>query len=225
MKLNKYIDHTKLGPTITLEDIKKLVAEAKEYDFKSVCVDPIYVKYAKEELIDSDVLVCTVVGFPAGTHTKEVKLYETKEALHNGADEIDMVINQNALINGDFQTVFNEIKALKEACEMKVLKVIIETSNLSDELKIKACELAKDAGADFVKTSTGFSSSGATVEDILLMRKTVGPTMGVKASGGVRSYEDAMKMINAGATRIGASSGIKIIKGKGSIEDDTNTTY
>lgn len=223
MKLNKYIDHTKLGPTVTLKDINKLLAEAKEYDFKSVCVDPIYVKKAKEELLNTDVLVCTVVGFPAGTAKTAVKVFETEQAIFDGADEIDMVISQNKLINGDFDSVYKEIKAIKKACQGKLLKVIIETSNLTDELKVKACELAKRAGADYVKTSTGFSGGGATVSDIKLMRKTVGKDLGVKASGGVRTYEDAMKMIKAGATRIGASSGISIIKGEN--KNDTNTSY
>lgn len=223
MKLNKYIDHTKLGPTITLKEIKKLIAEAKEYDFKSVCVDPIYVKVAKEALLKTDVLVCTVVGFPAGTSKTEVKVFETEQAIADGADEIDMVISQNKLLNGDFDAVYEEIKAIKKACGDKLLKVIIETSNLTDGLKVKACELAKNAGADYVKTSTGFSGGGANLSDIKLMRKTVGKDLGVKASGGVRTYEDAMKMIEAGATRIGASSGINIIKGEK--DNDTDTSY
>lgn len=225
MKLNKMIDHTKLGPKVTLKDIDKLILEAKEYDFKSVCVDPIYVKYAKEALKGSDVLLCTVVGFPAGTHQLEVKKEETKLAILQGADEIDMVINQNALLNGDEDAVYQEIKALKEICGDRVLKVIIETSNLTDEQKVTACKLAKKANADFVKTSTGFSGGGAEEHDILLMRKTVGPKMGVKASGGVRTYEDAIIMINAGATRIGASSGINIVSKIKENKDDTNTTY
>lgn len=225
MKLNKYIDHTKLGPTVTLKDIEVLVKEAKEHDFMSVCVDPIYVTYAKKELKDTDVLVCTVVGFPAGTQTKEAKAFEASLAVKHGADEIDMVINQNALKNKDYDYLLEEIKEIKNACDGKLLKVIIETSNLTEEEKVKACEIAKEAGADFVKTSTGFSSGGATVEDIKLMRETVGKEMGVKASGGVRSYDDAMKMIDAGATRIGASSGIKIVSKVKENENDTNTSY
>lgn len=220
MKLNKYIDHTKLGPTVTKTDILKLCMEAKEYDFMSVCVDPIYVKYAKELLKGSDVLVCTVVGFPAGTQTTKVKFIETNEALLDGADEIDMVINQNALKNHDYEYVLNEIKELKKACGDKVLKVILETCNLTKEEIIKASLLSKEAGADFVKTSTGFSKGGANLEDIKLMRETVGTKMGVKASGGVRTYEDAMKMIEAGATRIGASSGINIVTKKSSTNQD-----
>lgn len=225
MKLNKYIDHTKLGPKVKLEDIIKLTEEAIIYDFKSVCVDPIYVKYAKKALNGSDILVCTVVGFPAGTHLLSVKVFETEKAIIDGADEIDMVINQNAMLNGDFESVLKEIKAVKKACGDKILKVIIETCNLTKELIIKACQLAKEAGADFVKTSTGFAAGGAEVEDIKLMRQIVGKTMGVKASGGVRTYKDALKMINAGATRIGASSGIQIVTGRKNKEDDTDTSY
>lgn len=211
MNLSKYIDHTKLGPTVTAKEIKKLCLEAMEYNFKSVCVDPIYVKLAKELLIGSDVLVCTVVGFPAGTQTTKIKYLEASEAILDGADEIDMVINQNALKNGDFDYVLREIKELKAAVGKRTLKVILETCNLTKEEIVKAALLAKEANADFVKTSTGFSKGGATLEDIQLMRKTVGPQMGVKASGGVRTYEDAIKMINAGATRIGASSGVNIV--------------
>lgn len=225
MKLNKFIDHTKLGPTVTLADIKKLVDEAKEHDFMSVCVDPIYVKYAKSELKDTDVLVCTVVGFPAGTQTKEVKAFEAAFAVEHGADEIDMVINQNALKNKDYDYLLDEIKAIKASCNGKLLKVIIETANLTKEEIVKACEIAKAANVDFVKTSTGFAGGGATVEDIKLMRKTVGEKMGVKASGGVRTYEDAMAMIEAGATRIGASSGIQIVSKNKENDDDTNTSY
>lgn len=211
MKLNKYIDHTKLGPTVTKEDIIKLCKEAKQYDFMSVCVDPIYVKLAKELLTDSSVLVCTVVGFPAGTQTTKIKFLEASEAILDGADEIDMVINQNALKNGDFDYVLKEIKELKSAVGKRTLKVILETCNLTKDEIIKAALIAKEAKADFIKTSTGFSKGGATIDDIKLMRATVGPEMGVKASGGVRSYEDAIKMIEAGATRIGASSGVNIV--------------
>ncbi len=225
MKLNKFIDHTKLGPTVTLADIKKLVDEAKEHDFMSVCVDPIYVKYAKSELKDTDVLVCTVVGFPAGTQIIEVKAFEAAFAVEQGADEIDMVINQNALKNKDYDYLLDEIKAIKASCNGKLLKVIIETANLTKEEIVKACEIAKAANVDFVKTSTGFAGGGATVEDIKLMRKTVGEKMGVKASGGVRTYEDAMAMIEAGATRIGASSGIQIVSKNKENDDDTNTSY
>jgi len=225
MKLNKMIDHTKLGPTVTLSDINKLVDEAIIYDFKSVCVDPIYVSYVHQLLKNSNVLTCTVIGFPAGTHSLDIKLTECKEALKNGADEFDMVINQNALKNNQDELVYEEIKALKDLIKNKTLKVIIETSNLTDDEKVRACLMAKKAGADFVKTSTGFSKAGATVEDIRLMRQTVGPEMGVKASGGVRTYEDAIKMIEAGATRIGASSGIQIVKQEKENNHDSNTSY
>ncbi len=219
MKLNKYIDHTKLGPTVTTEDIKKLCEEAIKYDFMSVCVDPIYVKLAKELLKQSDVLVCTVVGFPAGTQTTKIKFLEASEAILDGAEEIDMVLNQNALKNKDYDYVLNEIKELKKAVGNKTLKVILETCNLTKDEIIKASLLAKEAKADFIKTSTGFSKGGATFDDIKLMRETVGEEMGVKASGGVRSYEDAIKMIEAGATRIGASSGVNIVTHQKSNKD------
>lgn len=220
-KMAELIDHTKLGPSVTYEDINKLISEANEYKFKSVCVDPIYVNYAKKHV--DGVLVCTVVGFPHGTSKTDVKVLETKMAVKDGADEIDMVLNQNALKNREDNYVLNEIRAIKKACGNKVLKVIIETSNLSRAEKIRACELAKMGGADFVKTSTGFHKGGATVEDIALMRKIVGPDMGVKASGGVRTYEDAKKMIIAGASRIGSSNGVKILKGDEN--NDSNTSY
>ena len=184
MKLNKYIDHTKLGPTVTKADVEKLCKEAVEYDFKSVCIDPIYVKLAKELLKGSDVLVCTVVGFPAGTQTTKIKFLETSEALLDGADEIDMVLNQNAIKNQDYDYVLNEIKELKKAVKDKTLKVILETCNLTKEEIVKASLLAKEAKADFVKTSTGFSKGGATLDDIKLMRETVGPTMGVAGNVG-----------------------------------------
>ncbi|MGY3724325.1 deoxyribose-phosphate aldolase [Granulicatella balaenopterae] len=211
-KLSKYIDHTLLKPQATKEQILALCEEAKKYDFKSVCVNPFWVATAKKALEGSDVLVCTVIGFPLGANTAEVKAFETKEAIAQGAGEVDMVINVGALKSNDLQTVKEDIKAVvNEAKGKATSKVIIETCLLTDEEKVTACELAKEAGADFVKTSTGFSTGGATVEDIALMRKTVGPDMGVKASGGVRSYEDAMAMIEAGATRLGASSGVAIV--------------
>lgn len=219
--MNKLIDHTKLGSNVTYQDIDKLIDEANHYKFMSVCVDPIYVSYAKAKL--KDVLVCTVVGFPHGTEKTSVKVFETKEAIEDGADEIDMVLNQNALKNGEYDYVLNEIKAIKKACGSHTLKVIIETSNLTEAEKIKACELAKAAKADFVKTSTGFHKGGATLEDVALMRKVVGPDMGVKASGGVRTYADAKKMVIAGATRIGTSNGVSIISKEN--KDDSNTSY
>lgn len=213
MKFNKLIDHTLLKPEATKTQIEKLCSEAKEYDFKSVCVNPYYVKYAKELLKESDVLVCTVIGFPLGQNTTAIKVAETKDAIQNGADEIDMVINIGALKSKDKDYVLNEIKEIRNACKGKTLKVIIETCLLTDEEKITACKLSKEAGADFVKTSTGFSTHGATVEDVKLMRETVGEDMGVKASGGIRDRDTALKMVEAGATRLGVSAGVEIVKG------------
>ncbi|HFU3843682.1 TPA: deoxyribose-phosphate aldolase [Streptococcus suis] len=214
MKLNKYIDHTILKPETTKEQVAQILAEAKEYDFASVCVNPTWVAYAAQELKDSDVKICTVIGFPLGANTPAVKAFETKDAIENGADEIDMVINIGALKSKNDGLVLEDIQAVVAASGDKLVKVIIETCLLTEEEKVKACQLSKEAGADFVKTSTGFSTGGATVEDVALMRKTVGPDMGVKASGGARSYEDAIAFIEAGATRIGASSGVAIMKGE-----------
>ena len=223
MKLNKYIDHTKLGANVTKAQIDQLISEAKTYDFKSVCVNPIFVKYAKEALKDTDVLVCTVIGFPHGTHTTAVKIFETQDALNNGADEIDMVINIFDLKNDPLK-VYEEIKALKDVCGQKVLKVIIETCYLTPEEIIKASELVVKAGADFVKTSTGFGTGGATIENVKLLKETVSNKAEVKASGGVRTYEQAMAMIDAGATRIGTSNGIDIILQRRK-DNDSNTSY
>lgn len=213
MKLNKYIDHTILKPETNQEQVKKIIEEAKEYDFASVCVNPTWVKYASQELRETNVKVCTVIGFPLGATTPAVKAFETKDAISNGADEIDMVINIGALKSGNDALVLEDIKAVVEASGDQLVKVIIETCLLTEEEKIKACFLSKEAGADYVKTSTGFSTGGATVADVALMRKTVGSEMGVKASGGARSYEDAIAFIEAGATRIGASSGVAIMNG------------
>lgn len=213
-QLAKYIDHTLLKPEATQEQIKELVDEAKEYKFASVCVNPSWVSFCYNELKDTDVKVCTVIGFPLGATTSEAKAAETKQAIENGATEVDMVINIGALKSNQDEVVQKDIEAVVEASKGKALtKVIIETALLTEEEKIKACELAKTAGADFVKTSTGFSSGGATVEDIKLMRETVGEEMGVKASGGVRNLEAMQEMIEAGATRIGASAGVSIIQG------------
>lgn len=213
--LAKFIDHTLLKADATKEQILTLVQEAKEYNFASVCVNPTWVKLAASELKNTSVDVCTVIGFPLGATTSEVKAFETKNAIENGATEVDMVINIGALKDKDYALVEEDIKAVVNEAKGKVLtKVIIETSLLTNEEKVKACELAVSAGADFVKTSTGFSTGGATVEDIALMRKTVGPDIGVKASGGVRSLADTEAMIKAGATRIGASSGKEIINGQ-----------
>ena len=213
MKLNKYIDHTILKPETTQEQVEKILSEAKEYDFASVCVNPTWVSLAAESLKDSDVKVCTVIGFPLGANTSAVKAFETEDAIANGADEIDMVINIGALKAGNDALVLDDIKAVVDASGDKLVKVIIEACLLTDEEKERACQLSKEAGADYVKTSTGFSTGGATVADVALMRKTVGPDMGVKASGGARSYEDAIAFIEAGASRIGASSGVAIMNG------------
>lgn len=213
MNINKLIDHTALKPNINKESILKLIAEAKTYDFASVCVNPCWVALAHQELKNTDVKVCTVIGFPLGANTTEVKVFETKDAIEKGAQEIDMVINIAMLKDKEYDYVENEIHQIVEAAKDKaIVKVIIETCLLTDEEKIKACELSQKAGADFVKTSTGFSTGGATVHDIALMRKTVGAEMGVKASGGVHTYEEALAMVEAGATRIGASAGVKLLK-------------
>ncbi|MDR7001786.1 deoxyribose-phosphate aldolase [Neobacillus niacini] len=217
----KMIDHTLLKADATKADIVKLVEEAKEYSFASVCVNPTWVRTAAQMLADTpEVKVCTVIGFPLGASTPETKAFETKNAIENGADEVDMVINIAALKDHDDELVERDIAAVVEAAKGKALtKVIIETCLLTKEEKVRACELAVKAGADYVKTSTGFSTGGATVEDIRLMRQTVGPEIGVKASGGVRSREDALAMVEAGATRIGASSGVSISKGGLSLSD------
>lgn len=208
------IDHTLLKADATKEQIKVLCEEAREYNFASVCVNPTWVKYASELLEGSEVKVCTVIGFPLGATTPETKAFETKDAIANGAQEVDMVINIGALKDKDDELVERDIRAVVAASTGKALsKVIIETSLLTDEEKVRACELAVKAGTDYVKTSTGFSTGGATVEDIALMRKTVGPDIGVKASGGVRNTSDAQNVIEAGATRIGASAGVSIVKG------------
>lgn len=212
MKVNKLIDHTILKAFATEEEILKLCKEAIEYDFKSVCVNPVNVALAKKALEGSDVLVCTVVGFPLGANTKEIKALETLDAIKNGADEIDMVINIGKAKEHDFDYIEEEIKCVVTASAGKTTKVIIETCYLNDEEKVECCKAAKAAGATFVKTSTGFGTGGATASDIKLMRETVGAEMGVKASGGVRSYDDLKVMVENGATRIGASSGIQIMK-------------
>lgn len=214
MKLNKYIDHTLLKQDASQKQIEHLLAEAREYDFASVCVNPTWVARAAEALKDTDVKVCTVVGFPLGATTPAVKAFETTDAIANGADEIDMVINVGALKSGDLNLVEADIRAVVEASGDKLVKVIIEACLLSDEEKVTACQLAQKAGADFVKTSTGFSTGGATVADVALMRQTVGPDMGVKAAGGARSYADAVAFVEAGATRIGTSSGVAILNGE-----------
>lgn len=210
--LSRYIDHTLLKADATKNEVIKLCNEAKEYDFFSVCINPGFVELAAKELSESNVAVCTVIGFPLGASTPETKAFETRDAIQKGAAEVDMVINISKLKDKKDEEVLKDIKAVVDAADKKALvKVIIETCLLTDEEKERACKLAKDAGADFVKTSTGFSTGGATKEDIALMRKTVGTEMGVKASGGVRTYEDAVTMIESGATRIGASASIAIV--------------
>ena len=219
----KYIDHTILNADATEKDIQRICIEAKEYNFKTVCINPGWVDYAAHLLKGTDVGITTVIGFPLGANTSEIKAAEAKQAVEKSVSDVDMVINIGALKNEDYPTVLNDIKAVVNAVDGKaIVKVIIETSLLNKTEKIRVCELAKQAGADFVKTSTGFSTGGATLDDVKLMRATVGPKMGVKASGGVRSYEDAVAMIEAGATRIGASSGIAIVQG---VADASNSDY
>ena len=214
MELNRMIDHTILKADATEEDVLRIIEEAKKYHFYSVCINPTWVSLAKEQLKREPVAVCTAIGFPLGANTSAVKAYETTDAINNGADEVDMVINIGALKSKQFNKVQQDIEAVVEAAKDRALvKVIIETALLTNEEIVKACELAKIAGADFVKTSTGFSTGGAKVEDIRLMRATVGPEMGVKASGGIHNEEEAVAMVEAGATRIGTSAGVAIISG------------
>ncbi|MGN1179613.1 MAG: deoxyribose-phosphate aldolase [Suilimivivens sp.] len=208
----KLFDHTILKADATKEAVGKICEEAREHHFMSVCVNSYYTAFVAEKLKDSDVKVCTVVGFPLGQMSTGAKVAETRLAVADGADEIDMVINVGALKDKEYEVVLNDIKEVKNACGQALLKVIIETCLLTDEEKVKACELAQQAGADFVKTSTGFSTGGAKAEDVALMRKTVGDAMGVKASGGIRDKETAEKMIEAGASRLGTSATIAICK-------------
>lgn len=212
MSIAKYIDHTLLAPDATKEAIEKLCREAAEHHFASVCVNSCWVSMASSLLKDSDVHVCTVVGFPLGAMDSDAKAYEARKAIENGADEIDMVINIGFLKSGMLDSVLSDIMTVRKASEGKILKVIIETCLLTDDEKRTACELSEKAGADFVKTSTGFSKGGATVHDVALMKSVVGDRLGVKASGGVRDYKAAKAMIDAGATRIGASAGIAIVR-------------
>lgn len=212
MQLNRTIDHTILKPEATREQVKKLCEEARQYHFASVCVNSCHVGLVAELLKGSDVAACCVVGFPLGAMLSSAKAFETTAAIEKGAQEIDMVINIGAAKEGDWALVEEDIRAVTKAAKGKALvKVIIETCLLTDEEKAEACLCAKRAGADYVKTSTGFSTGGATEADVALMRKTVGPDMGVKASGGVRTHEDAEKMLQAGATRLGTSAGVKLM--------------
>ena len=195
MKINQYIDHTILKADATQEKVQAIIDEAKKYEFASVCINPTWVAFAAEQLKDEVSKVCTVIGFPLGANTSEVKAFEATDAIKKGADEVDMVINIGAAKDGKWDLVESDIAAVNAVKDGRILKVIIETSLLTDEEKVKACQAAQRAGADFVKTSTGFSTAGAKVEDVKLMRETVGPDMGVKASGGIRNLEDAKAMI------------------------------
>lgn len=214
MELNKYIDHTNLKQDMSEQDLIKLVNEAKEYDFFSICINPCWVKQASELLAGSNTKVCSVIGFPLGANTTNIKVLEAKEAIENGASEIDMVINVSKLKDKDYEYVYNEIKKIKEAIGNNVLKVIIEACLLTNEEKTIACQIIMKAGANFVKTSTGMSTGGATIEDVKLFKEVVGDTTLIKAAGGVRTYEDAISMIEAGANRIGTSGGVKIVNGE-----------
>lgn len=218
MDINKLIDHTYLKPTGTKKDIDQILEEAITYDFKSVCIHPTWVEYAAESLRKTDVLVCTVIGFPLGANTKETKVYETTDALKKGANEIDMVINIAHVKDGHFDLIEAEVRAIKDVCQNHVLKVILETCYLEADELDQAAQAAINAGADFIKTSTGFGTGGATTSDVKTM-KAIAKDKGVKASGGVRSLEDLQRMVEAGATRIGASSGVKIMQGKKSQEN------
>ena len=210
----RLIDHTLLKPEATREDVKKLCGEARQYGFASVCLNPCWVPLAAQELAGSNVKVCTVAGFPLGASATSVKVAEAEQAARDGAQEIDMVINVGALRSGDFDAVKRDIQAVADACHRQgaILKVILETALLDDTQKAVACTLAKMAHADFVKTSTGFGPAGATAQDVALMRMVVGPEMGIKAAGGIRTLEDLKKMTAAGATRIGASASVKIVE-------------
>ncbi|WP_027063558.1 deoxyribose-phosphate aldolase [Mesoplasma seiffertii] len=214
MKLNKYIDHTLLKPEATKAQIVKLCDEAKEHDFATVCVNSFWTKFAKTQLKGTNVGVTTVIGFPLGACSTATKVFETTQAIADGSDEIDMVVNIGALKDQDYQTVLADMQAVKQAAKNKIVKCIMENCLLSKTEIVKACELAVEAGLDYVKTSTGFNSSGATVEDVALMFKTVNGKALVKAAGGVRNHQDAMAMIDAGANRLGTSGGVAIVKGE-----------
>lgn len=212
MNYNKLIDHTLLKADAREEEIVKLCKEAKEYDFMSVCVNPCFLEVVKRELKGSDVKACVVVGFPLGAMRKEAKAFEAKNAVENGADEVDVVINIGALKDKKYDYVLDELKEVRKAIPNNTLKVIIETCLLTKEEIVEASKLVKESGADFVKTSTGFSTGGAKKEDVALMRQTVGKEMGVKASGGVKTHQDLLDMVEAGATRIGTSNGVALMK-------------
>ncbi|WP_427902756.1 deoxyribose-phosphate aldolase [Metamycoplasma alkalescens] len=219
--LNKLIDHTFLGQAGTTKDIDKLIDEAKKYDFKSVCIAPSYVKYAKEKLKNTDILICTVIGFPLGYNVTSVKVFETKIAIEHGADEIDMVMNVGRFKDKQYEYILNEIKAIKEVCGNKILKVIVETALLTNDEIAKATEIILQSGADFIKTSTGFSYRGASFEDVEIMKNIAKDKLLIKASGGIKSKEDAQKMVDLGANRLGTSKSVAIVEGK----IDTSTNY
>jgi len=212
MNYAKMIDHTVLKADATKEMVTIIIKEAIKYEFASVCINPTWVSYASEMLKDSNVKVCTVIGFPLGANTSAVKAFETKDAINNGADEIDMVINIGALKDKNYQLVEDDIRAVVEASDGKTVKVIIETCLLTEDEIVKASELSMNAKATFVKTSTGFSTRGAIVKDVILMKQTVGDVLEIKASGGVKTKEDLEAMVEAGATRIGTSSGVSLVK-------------
>lgn len=212
IEINRMIDHTLLKPESTREQVKNLCEEALKYNFKSVCINPYWVEYASEILKGSEVGVCTVIGFPLGANTTELKAFEAREAVKNGAAEVDMVINVGLLKSEEFDAVEKDIKAVVDAADGRIVKVILETCLLSDEEIIKACKLSMNAGADFVKTSTGFSSHGATAHHVKLMKSVVGDNLEVKASGGIRDLKTSLEMIDSGATRLGVSAGIAIVK-------------
>lgn len=212
MNIARYIDHTNLKPIAQRKDIEQLCREAKENNFASVCVNPCWVSYASSLLKGTPVKVCTVIGFPLGANDSSVKAFEAKTAIDQGASEVDMVINIGALKAGEYDIVQKDIEAVRAVSQGKVLKVIIETSYLTDEEKQKVCQICAKCGADFVKTSTGFSGAGATCADVALMASSAGSNVKVKASGGIRTREDALKMIEAGASRLGTSAGVKILK-------------
>ena len=220
MKLEKYIDHTILKPEATVEGVKKICKEAIEYGFASVCINPFYTKLVSEELKGTDIKTCVVIGFPLGANTKEVKAFEANQAIELGAEEVDMVINVGALKDKNYEVVREDIEAVvKVVARRALVKVIIETCLLTDEEKIKACEISKAAEVDFVKTSTCFSTAGATSHDVALMRKTVGEKIGVKASGGIRDYAKAVEMVKAGASRLGVSASIAIVNSSNETSD------
>ena len=213
MEYNKYIDHTNLKAFASLEDIVKLCSEANYYKFKSVCVNPAYIETCKELLKGSNVLICTVIGFPLGQNTTDVKKFEVTDAIAKGADEVDVVLNVAEMKNKNYDYILNELKEVVKAADGVLVKLILETCYLTKEEIVKACELAKEAKVDYVKTSTGFGTGGATVEDVKLMKESISDNMKVKASGGIKTKEDFLKMIEAGASRIGTSNGVSIMEG------------